>query len=179
MCIVFSIVGCVYWYLRVTLSSMFVGESSYVSFPRYVFLCIHFVTSFVREWDEWSSPRGFGLLSLPLLHSLLIWLHSTFDLSWSSLFFIYSLFLYHPHYCFQFIIFVSPSCPCLIVTYSRFATLFASFFFTYLIINSICFIFLLIDNIFTLGTLGPWLTSFLYMLHFIHKGMIWSLGIWA
>ena len=118
MCIVFSIVGCVYWYPRVTLSSMFVGESSYVSFSRYFFLCIHFDTSFVREWDEWPSPRGFGLLSLPSLHSLLMWLHSMFDLSWSSLFFIYSLFLYHPHYCFQFIFFISPSYPCLITTYS-------------------------------------------------------------
>ena len=132
MCIVFSIIGHVYWCLRVTSLSMFVDGSLYVSFPRYVFLCIHFVTSFVREWDEWSSPRGFGLLSLPLLHSLLMWLHSTFDLSWSSLFFIYSLFLYHPHYCFRFIFFVSPSCPCLIVTYFRFATLFASFFFLHI-----------------------------------------------
>ena len=91
------------------------------------FLCINFVTSFVRERDEWPSLRGSRLLSLLSLHSLLMWLHSMFDLSWSLLFFVYSLFRYHPRYCFRFISFISPSYPCLLVTYSRFSTLFASF----------------------------------------------------
>ena len=127
MCIVFSIIDHVYWYLIVILSSMFVDESSYVSFLRFFFLCINFVTSFVRERDEWPSLRGSRLLSLLSLHSLLMWLHSMFDLSWSLLFFVYSLFRYHPRYGFRFISFISPSYPCLLVTYSRFSTLFASF----------------------------------------------------
>ena len=42
MCIVFFIIECVYWYLRVILSSMFVVESLYASFLRSSFLCIHF-----------------------------------------------------------------------------------------------------------------------------------------
>ena len=41
MCIVFFIIEHVYWYPMAILSSMFVGESSYVSFPRSFFLCIH------------------------------------------------------------------------------------------------------------------------------------------
>ena len=112
MCMVFSIFERVYWYSMVILSSIFVGESSYVSFLRSSLFCIHFVTSFVREWDEWLSPKGSGSLSLPSLHSLLMWLHSMFDLSWSSLFFrIFivslsssSLLLIHP-LCFTLLLF--------------------------------------------------------------------------
>ena len=109
MCMVFSIIEHVYWYMRVILSSMFVVESSYVSFLRSSFLCIHIVI-FLWEWDEWPSPKGSRSLSFPSLHSLLMWLHSMFDLSWSSLFFIYSLFCYHPHHCLWFILFASPPC---------------------------------------------------------------------
>ena len=50
MCIVFSIIERVYWYLRVILLNMFVVKSLYVSFPRSSFLCIHFVI-FLWEWD--------------------------------------------------------------------------------------------------------------------------------
>ena len=77
MCIVFSIVGSVCWYPRVTLSSMFVIESSYVNFLISSFLCIRFVI-LLWEWDEWLSPKDSGLLSFPSLHSLLMWLHSMF-----------------------------------------------------------------------------------------------------
>ena len=52
---------------------MIVGESSYVSILRSYFLCIHFVM-FLWEWDEWPSPRGSESLSFPSLHSLLMWL---------------------------------------------------------------------------------------------------------
>ena len=135
----------------VILSSMFVGESSYVSLSRSFFIYIHFVIIFL-EWNEWPSPRGSRWLSFLSLHSLLMWLHSMFDLSWSSFLFICSLFRHHPHHCLWFIPFTSPSYLCLTVIYSMFATLFVSFF-THLIITSICFICLLIDIIFTLGTL--------------------------
>ena len=37
MRMVFSIIECVYWYLMAILSSMFVVESSYVSFLRSLF----------------------------------------------------------------------------------------------------------------------------------------------
>ena len=119
MCIVFSIIGCVYWYPRITLLNMIVGESSYVSCLRSSFLCIHFVIYF-WEWDEWPSPRNSRSLYFPSLHSLLMWLHSMFDLSWSSLFFIYSLFRYHPCHCLWFIPFTSPPYSFLTLTYSRF-----------------------------------------------------------
>ena len=119
MCIVFSIIELVYWYLMVILSNMFVVETLYVSFLRFSFLCIHFVI-FLWEWDEWPSPRSSRSLSFPSLHSLLMWLHSMFDLSWSSLFFVYSLFCYHPCHCLWFIPFVSPPCFFLTLTYFRF-----------------------------------------------------------
>ena len=106
-----------------------------MSFLRSSFLCIHFVISFL-EWDEWPSPRGSGSLFFLSLHSFLMWLHSLFDLSWLSLFFVYSLFHYHSWYCFRSILFVSPPWFCLTVTYSRFATIFTSFLH---ISVSICF----------------------------------------
>ena len=117
MCIVFSIIERVYWYLGIILSSTFVVESSYVSFLRSYFLCIHFVI-FLWEWDEWPSPKDSRSLSFPF--SLLMWLHSIFDLSWSSLFFVCSLFHYRPCHCLWFILFASPPCSFLILTYSRF-----------------------------------------------------------
>ena len=52
MCITFSIIECVYWCLRVTWSSMFVNESSYVSFPRPSIFCIHFVVYFESETSD-------------------------------------------------------------------------------------------------------------------------------
>ena len=126
MCIVFSIIERVYWYSRVILSSVFVDGSSYVSFPRPCILCIHFVI-FLWEWDEWLSLRDSKSLSFPSLHLLLMWLHSMFELSWSSLFFLYSLFHYHPCHRLWFILFASPPCSFLTLTYSGFDISFASF----------------------------------------------------
>ena len=129
MCIVSSIVRHVYWYLRVILLSMFVDESSYVSFLRPYILCIHFVI-FLWEWDEWPSPRDSGLLFFPSLCSLLMWIHSMFDLSWSPHFFVYSLFSYHPCHCLWFSPFASPPLFFfffLTLTYSRFDISLASF----------------------------------------------------
>ena len=56
-----------------------------------------------------------------------MWLHSMFDLSWSSLFFIYSLFRYHPCHYLWFIPFASPPCSFLTLTYSRFDISLVSF----------------------------------------------------
>ena len=52
MCVVFSIIECVYWCSRVTLLSMFVDGSSYVSFLRPIILCIHFVVYFESEMSD-------------------------------------------------------------------------------------------------------------------------------
>ena len=104
MCIVFSIIGRVCWCSRVTISSMFIDGSSYVSFPRPFILCIHFCRMF-WERDEWPSPRDSGSLSYPSLRSLLMWLPSMSDLSWSLLPFVllvsssfsFLLLIHHPH----------------------------------------------------------------------------------
>ena len=55
------------------------------------------------EWDEWPSLRSSGSLSLPSLRSLLMWLHSMFDLSWSLLLFVLSI---SPS--FSFLLFIHP-----------------------------------------------------------------------
>ena len=178
VCVVFYIIEHVYWYLRVILSSMFVVESSYVSFLRSSFLCIHFVI-FLWEWDEWPSPRDSRSLSFPSLHSLLMWLHSMFNLSWSSLFFVYSLFQYHPRHSLWFIPFTPSLCSFLTLTYSRFDISLASFLRISLSIwfSSLSHYWYYI-HIGHLQVHDSW--DFLYMLHFIHEGMgFWSLGIWA
>ena len=178
MCIVFSIIERVYWYLRVILSSMFVVESSHVSFPRSYFICIYFVI-FLWEWNEWPSPRDSRSLSFPSSHSLLIWLHSMFDLSRSSLFFVYSLFHYHPCHCLWFIPLASPPCSFHTLTYSWFDISLAS-----LLRISLSVWFASSSHYwYYIHIRHPQVHSsqaFLYMLHFIHEGMgFWSLGIWA
>ena len=169
MCIVFSNIKCIYWYLRVILSSMFIVGSSYVSFQRSYFICIRFVIS-LWEWDEWPSPRDFGSLSYPSLHSLLMWLHSMFDLSRSPLFFIYSLFRCHLRHCLWFIPFASPPCSFLTLTYSRFDISLASFLRISLSVwfasSSHYWYYIYIGHPQVHGS-----QIFLYMLHFIHEGM--------
>ena len=118
-------------------------------------------------------------LSFPSLHSLLMWLHSMFDLSWSSLFFVYSLFLYHPHHCLWFIPFTSPPCSFLTLTYSRFDISLVSFLRIPLSVwfasSSHYWYYIHIRHPQVHGS-----RAFLYMLHFIHEGMSFlSLGIWA
>ena len=152
MCIVFCIIERVYWYLRVTLSSMIVSESSYVNFLRSSSLCIHFsVSFFFLERDEWPSLRGFGLLSFPSLHSLLTWLHFIlwFELITISLYMFIvsssssSLLLIHPfHFTSLFFAYIDLFQVCYPLC----------IIFTHLIISSICFIYLFLDIIFTLGT---------------------------
>ena len=158
MCIAFSIIERVYWYLRVILSSMFVGESSSVSFLKSSF-SLYSLWRVFWEWDEWLSLKSSVLLSLPSLHSLLMWLHSMFDLSWSSLFLRI------------FIVLLSSSSLVLIYPL-RFTLLFFSYtnlfqvwylsciIFTYLIISLICFIVSLLILYSHWAPSSPWLTSF-------------------
>ena len=151
MCVVFSIIEHVYWYLRVTLSSMLVGKSSYVSFLRPSISRTHFTISFL-EWDEWPFLRGSRSLSLPSLHSLMMWLHSIF------LFELIIISLY------MFII--SPSSSLLLSIHPlRFTSLLFSYsglfqfwyflciILTYLFISLVFFICVIMAIIFTLGTL--------------------------
>ena len=145
-------------------------------FSKILFSFIHFVIS-LWDWDEWPSPRGSGLLSLPSLHSLLMWLNSMFDLSWSSLFFVYSLFRYHPRHCFWFILFASPPYSFLTLTYSRFDIFLASFLHI-----SLSVWFASLSHYWYYIHIGhPQVHGsrvFLYMLHFKHEGMgFLSLGI--
>ena len=88
MCIVFSIIGRVYWCLRVTSLSMFVDGSSYVSFSRPSIFCILFVVYFESEMSD-LSLRSSVSLSFPSLHSLTMWLHFMLDSSGSSLLFVF------------------------------------------------------------------------------------------
>ena len=178
MCMVFSIIDRVYWYLRVILLSMFVVESSHVSFLRSYFVCIHFVI-FLWEWDEWPSPRDFGTLSYPSLHSLLMWLYPMFDLSWSPLFFVYSLLRCHLRHCLWFILFASPPCYFFTLTYSRFdispTSLLCISLSVWFASSSHYWYYIHIGHLQVCSS-----RAFLYMLHFIHKGMgFLSLGIWA
>ena len=111
------------------------------------------------EWDEWPSPKGSGSLSFPSLHSLLMWLHSMFDLSLSSLFFIYSSFRYHHRHWLWFILFTSPIC------FFSYTNLFQVWYFPciillYLIISLICLIVSLLILCSHWAPSSPWLTSF-------------------
>ena len=86
-----------------------------MSFPRPFILCIHFCRMF-WERDEWPSPRESGSLSYPSLRSLLMWLPSMSDLSWSLLPFVllvsssfsFWLLIRHPHLTFCFFFFSLP-----------------------------------------------------------------------
>ena len=170
MCVVFSIVGCVCWCSRVTISSMFIDGSSYVSFPRPFILCIHFCRMF-WERDEWPSPRDSGSLSCPSLRSLLMWLPSMSDLSWSLLPFVllvsssfsFLLLIRHPHLTSCFFFLTTPF-------YSQFDTPRASFLHIPLSDHFSssphyrCHVH--VGHIRVHGS-----RAFLYILHFIHEGM--------
>ena len=101
-----------------------------------------------------------------------------FDLSWSSLFFIYSLFCYHPRHCLWFIPFTSPLCSFPTLTYSRFDISLASFLRISLSIwfasSSHYWYYIHIGHP---QVHGSW--AFLCMLQFIHEGMVfyhWVFG---
>ena len=94
--------------------------------------------------DEWPSLRSFGLLSLPSLRSLLMWLHSMSNLSLSLLLFV--LFVSSSSSFSLLVLFFSYNNPSR-VWYSL------RIIITHITISSFCFICLIIDIIFTLGIL--------------------------
>ena len=105
--------------------------------------------------------------------------HSMFDLSWSPIFFVYSLFFYHPCHCLWFIPFTPLPFSFLTLTYSRFDIFPASF-----LPISLSVWFASSPHYWYYIHIGhPQVhdsRDFLYMLHFIHEGMRFlSLGIWA
>ena len=127
MCIIFSIIRRVYWYLRVVSSSMFVGESSYVSFLRSSFFfvftlsCIlmfegHLI-KYVCRWE--FACELFETLNFLYSFCLVFWewdewlsLRSSVSLSFPSL---HSLTMWL-HFMFDlsgssllFVLFISPS----------------------------------------------------------------------
>ena len=160
------------------LSSMFVVESSYVSSLRSYVICIRFVIA-IWEWDEWPFPRDSGSLSFPSLHSLLMWLHFMFGLSRSPPFFVYSLFRCHLCHCLWFILFVSPLCSFLTLTFSRFDVSLSLFLHISLSVwfASLSYYW---HHIHVRHPQVHGSRDLLYMLHFIYEGMgFWSLGIWA
>ena len=105
------------------------------------------------ERDEWLSLRSSGSSSIPSLHSLLTWLPCISDLRGSSLILVFSassssssfsLLIHRFHSTFKFFLTVTH----FQVWYSLHITI------IHLIISLICFICLLIDTMFTLGTFG-------------------------
>ena len=178
MCIVFSIIEYVYRCLGV----IFIEYVRYWEFVCELFEIPCYLYCFVIsicERNEWPSPKDSDSLSFPSLHSLLMLLHSMFDLSRSPPFFTYSLFRCHCYHCLWFF----SSTSCLILSLQRPISglmLISHHHSTY-------------HYQFILPHLSPHRhhihvrhpqvhgsQDLLYMWHFIYEGMgLWSLGIWA
>ena len=99
MCLVFSIVGCVYWCSRVTWSSMFVDGRSYVSFPGSLRLCIHFVVYLVSEMSDFLLG---ALGHRPFHHCIRYWHDFPAYLIWADYHSFSHSVLHHHHPCFHF-----------------------------------------------------------------------------
>ena len=81
MCIVFSIIERVYWYLMVILSSIFVDECSYVSFPRSFFFFVFSLSHILLERE--MSDLLLGALGYCLFHHYIhYWCDFTPCLNW-------------------------------------------------------------------------------------------------
>ena len=176
MCIVFSVIECVFWCSRVTLLSMFVDGSSYVSVPRPSILCIHFIVYFENE----MSDLLLGVLGhCPFHHYVCCWCDFTPCLIWvnhysSSCYLLH----HHSHFCFWFIIFVSPLVLSYVDTFRFWYPL--CIIITHLIINLIFFIASLLLSYSHWAPSGPWLTRFSVHVAFHTWGHgFWTLGIWA
>ena len=133
-------VGYFYWW-------EFVCELLGTFHSSYSFCCMFW------ERDEWPSLRSSGSLSIPSLCSLLTWPPFIFDLSRSSLLLMlfaslsspsFSLLIHHSHFTSYFFSYHDPAW----VWYSLHIAI------IHLIISLICFICLLVDTMFTLGTIG-------------------------
>ena len=106
MCVAFFIIEQVYWCSRVTLLSMFVDGSSYMSFPRPFILCIHFFVCFESEMNDLLLG---ALGHCPFHHCIHYWCDFPSYLIWVDHHsFSYSVFRHHPQFCFWFILFISP-----------------------------------------------------------------------
>ena len=109
------------------------------------------------KWNEWLSLKSSVLLSLPSLHSLLMWLHFMFDLSGSLLIFV--LFaLPSSSFCFWFI-------PFILSLFFSYDDLFPIWYFlciipTHLVIRSFFFTASLLILYSHWAPSSPWLTSF-------------------
>ena len=124
-CVLLSITECIYWYSRVTWSSMFVDGGSYVSFPGSLRLCIHFVACFVSEMSDFLL----GALGYCLFHHYVRnWCDFTPCLIWVDhhSFWCYSLHYHRPRFRFWFIILTSPLISFLTTTHLGFDILFTS-----------------------------------------------------
>ena len=141
---------------RVTLVSMLVDGSSYVSFPRPSILCIHLVVYFESE----MSDLLLGTLGhCPFHHYVLCWCDFISCLIWADHHFsLCFLFHHHPRFCLWFIIFVLPldlflqrPVPGFLLSLHHHYTSHYQFDFLH------C---LLIITIFTSGILSPWLMKF-------------------
>ena len=179
MCIVFFIIKHVYWYLRVTLSSMFVGESSYVSFLRSSLFCIHFITFVFKVRNERPSLKGSRSLSFPSLYWLLMWL-LLHILIW-----VYHHSFLCVHHFVIILAIVLDSSSSFHPLFFPYNDLFWVWFFLciiliHLFINSICFIVSLLILYSHWAPLGPRLMRFSTHVAFYTWGYgFWSLGIWA
>ena len=175
MCIVFSIIGHVYWRLRVTSLSMFVNGSSYVSFSRPFIICIH--VSYIL-WVRWVTSLLGALCRCPFHHYIHWW--CDFTPCWiraNHHSYLCSLLHHHSHFRFWFIYCISPFVFFLQRPISRFVTLFASS----LHISLLVWFSSLPRYCYHIHIGHPRVhgsRDFLYMLHWIHEGMgFWSLGI--
>ena len=129
------------------------------------------------EWDEWPSLKSSRSLSLPSLRSLLMWLHSMFDSSWSLLLFV--LFA-SPSFSFLLLIHHLHLTPCSFLCWHISILVPFCIIITNLIINLIFFIASLLLSYSHWAPLGPWLTIFSIHVTFHTWGHgFWSLGIWA
>ena len=157
MCIVFSIIGRVYWCLRVASLSMFVDESSYVSFPR-PSIFLYLLYRVFWEWNGWHFLKSSKSLSIPSLHSLMMWLHFMLDLSESSLIFV---FFASPSFSLSLLIHLLRFTLCPFLTTTHFQVCYSlCIIITHLIISLIFFIASLLLSYSHWAPSGPWLTRF-------------------
>ena len=178
MCIVFFIIECVYWYPMVILSSMFVSESSYVSFPRSFLLVFTLWHLFFKS--EMSDLLLGALGHCHFHHCIQCWCDFTSCLIWVDHYsFLCYLLRHHPCFVFDSSL-LSYHCPSLLtLTYSKFDIALAS-----LLRVSLSVLFTSLSHYWYYIHIGHLQVqgsrAFLYMLHFIHEGMGFSsLGIWA
>ena len=139
-----------------------------------------FTLSYIFE-NKMSDIFLGALGHCPFHHYIHCWCDFIPCLIWVKhhFFFVYSLFCYHPRHWFWFILFTSPPCSFLTLTYFRFDISLASFLHISLSIwfasLSYYWYFIHIRHPQVHGS-----RALLYMLHFIHEGMSFlSLGIWA